>query len=91
MPQAEKVLDSRVLKKTRQQVYMEHLVKWMHKPDFEATWVPESDFVKSGIDLFLVSSAVTWLLFWGGSMVQEHLRVEMPLTNFDFWDPHVVM
>lgn len=59
MPQAMKVLDSLIFKKTSHRVYMEHLVKWMNKPNSEVTWVPESDFVKTGIDLSLLSHAVT--------------------------------
>lgn len=36
-PQVEKILDSRVKKKTRHKLYMEHLVKWRHQPKLEAT------------------------------------------------------
>ncbi|GLJ45038.1 hypothetical protein SUGI_0947910 [Cryptomeria japonica] len=42
MPQAEKVLDSRILKKIGHTAYMEHLVKWEHLPESEATWVLEA-------------------------------------------------
>ncbi|GLJ46427.1 hypothetical protein SUGI_0978450 [Cryptomeria japonica] len=32
IPQAEQVLDSKVLKKTRNHTYMEHLIKWKENP-----------------------------------------------------------
>ncbi|GLJ23436.1 hypothetical protein SUGI_0443580 [Cryptomeria japonica] len=59
MPQAEKVLDSRVLKKTRHTTYMEHLIKWKRLPTYKATWVPEANFSKLGIPLSLLPKGVT--------------------------------
>lgn len=48
-PQAEKIMDSRVKKKTRHKIYMEHLVEWRKQLESEVTWIPESDFKKHGI------------------------------------------
>lgn len=55
-PQAEKVLDSRVKKKTRHGIYMEHLVKWKNQPESEATWVAEHEFKKRGISQDLLNT-----------------------------------
>lgn len=58
-PQAKKVLDSRVLKKTRHTTYMEHLVKWQHLPGSKATWVPEVDFSKLRLTSSVLPQGVT--------------------------------
>lgn len=59
IPQAEKVLDSRVYKKTRHQVYMEHRINWKDKPLSEATWVHDSDFSNFGIPSSFIPQGVT--------------------------------
>lgn len=46
----EKILDSRIYKKTRNKDYMEHLVKWHGKEDDDATWIRETEFKRLGID-----------------------------------------
>ena len=56
--EAEKVLESRVKKATRHQVYMEHLIKRRHNLDSEATWVANLDFNKLGIYKDLLSTGV---------------------------------
>lgn len=43
-PQAERILDSRVKKRTRNKTYMEHLVKWENPPESKANWIAEGDF-----------------------------------------------
>ena len=48
-PQAKKILDSKVKKKTRHGIYMEHLIKWKDKLESKATWITKSDFRKRGI------------------------------------------
>lgn len=58
-PIPQQVLDSRIIKKTRDHTYMEHLIKWKDKPVSEATWIPKSDFLKAGIPLSLLSKGVT--------------------------------
>lgn len=45
-PKMECILDSRTTKKTRNQTYFEHLVKWQGLPDSEATWMLEEDIKK---------------------------------------------
>ena len=54
----ERVLESRVKKATRHQVYMEHLIKRRHNLDSEATWVANLDFNKLGIYKDLLSTGV---------------------------------
>ena len=41
-PQFEKILDSRVMKSTRNKIYKEHFVKWMDKG--WATWISKGYF-----------------------------------------------
>ena len=48
-PQVDQILDSRVKKKTRHDIYMEHLIKWRNQTESEATWIAESEFKKKGI------------------------------------------
>ena len=45
-PQAKKILDSKVKKKTTHYIYMEHLITWKDKPESEATWIAKSEFKK---------------------------------------------
>ena len=54
----EKVLESRVKKTTRHQVYMEHLIKWKDQLESKATWVEEGHFKKFGIDPTLLDPKV---------------------------------
>ena len=44
----EKILDTRVLKKTRGQEYYEYLIKWKNQPLEDATWVTAALIQKSG-------------------------------------------
>jgi hypothetical protein len=44
----ERILDTRVLKKTRGQEYYEYLVKWKDHPVEYATWVTVALIQKSG-------------------------------------------
>jgi hypothetical protein len=44
----ERILDTRVLKKTRGQEYYEYLVKWKDHPLEDATWVTIALIQKSG-------------------------------------------
>ena len=37
----DKVLDSRVYKKTRKKDYLDHLIKWVGKNDVDPTWVKD--------------------------------------------------
>lgn len=46
--QEEKIMDSRVYKKTRKKEYREHLVKWKGKTDADAVWIKETNFKKLG-------------------------------------------
>ena len=45
-PQAKRVLDSRVKKKTRHDIFMEHLIKWKDQLEYKAAWIVESEFKK---------------------------------------------
>lgn len=58
-PIAEEILESRVMKSNRHQVYMEHLVKWAGQPMSEATWVEERKFKNLGIDPALLTPLIT--------------------------------
>lgn len=58
-PNVEKVMSSRITKKTRCQIYWEHLTKWQGMDDVEATWVCEIEFKKLGIDQNLIPKEVT--------------------------------
>lgn len=62
--QVEKVLGSRVAKKTRHKACMEHLIKWKNMSDAEATWVFEIDFKKMDIDLVILFLDVTFYVFF---------------------------
>ena len=44
----EKILDTRVLKKTRRHEYYEYLIKWQNQPVEDATWMTEADIQKHG-------------------------------------------
>lgn len=59
IPQAEQVLDSRILKKIRNHTYMRHLIKWKDKPISKATWIPKADFQKFDISSSLLPQGVT--------------------------------
>lgn len=58
-PIAEEILETRVKKSTRHQVYMEHLVKSADQLVSEATWVEERKFKKLGIHPALTSSPIS--------------------------------
>ena len=55
---AEKVLESRIYKKTRTSTYWEHLVKWHGKDDVEKTWIKELDFKKLDIESIFLNPMV---------------------------------
>lgn len=46
-----KILDTKVVKKTRNQVYKQYLVKWHGLPEVDATWLDEHDIMKFGCRL----------------------------------------
>ena len=58
-PQAERILNSSVKKKTRHDQYIGHLIKWEHLLEEKATWVFRSKFENLGIDITLLSPVVT--------------------------------
>lgn len=53
-PRVEQILDSRVKKQMRHDVYIKLLIKWHNLPEVEATLVVESDFKRVGIDVALL-------------------------------------
>jgi hypothetical protein len=44
----EKILDTRVLKKTRRHEYYEYLIKWKNQPVEDATWMTEAVIQENG-------------------------------------------
>ena len=60
-PQAEMILNSKVKKKIRHKIYMEHHVKWKYLPTAEATWVAKTYFKKLGISMDLLPVDPTFL------------------------------
>ncbi|XP_057853100.2 uncharacterized protein LOC131063302 [Cryptomeria japonica] len=47
----EKIIDEKVLKKTKNKEYKQYLVKWVGQPIEEAIWMDESDILKHGSSL----------------------------------------
>ncbi|XP_059066104.1 uncharacterized protein LOC131857479 [Cryptomeria japonica] len=46
--QIECILDTRVTKQTRRHTYYDYLVKWLNKPQEDATWLSRADIEKAG-------------------------------------------
>jgi hypothetical protein len=46
--QMEKILDQKIVKKTRKQDYYEYLVKWKDLPTEDATWMTVAEIQKHG-------------------------------------------
>jgi hypothetical protein len=44
----EKILDQRIVRKTRRKIYFEYLVKWKDHPTKDVSWVTEDDIQKHG-------------------------------------------
>ena len=63
--EAQKVLEFRVKKATKHQLYMACLIKWRHKKNLEATWIAKEDFKNVGISKEILSIGVTWFFFVG--------------------------
>jgi len=44
----EKILDKKIVKKTRRQDYYEYLAKWKEIPDEDVTWMSAAEIQKHG-------------------------------------------
>lgn len=56
--QANKILDTRVYKRTRTKEYKEHLIQRHGQPERDAVWIKEAKFNKLGFDLNLLNPRV---------------------------------
>ena len=70
--QLEKILDTKVLKKTSKGVYKDYLVKWVGLLEVESPLMIELDIIKHGKTISNLTTHETWVLLYPKSMVQEH-------------------
>lgn len=47
----EKIIDERIIKKTRNKEYKKYLVKWVGEPIEEVVWMDEAEILKHGTSL----------------------------------------
>ncbi|XP_057851724.1 uncharacterized protein LOC131061888 [Cryptomeria japonica] len=59
MLEIESILDKRVIKHTRREVYYEYLVKWKHQPMEEATWMTKESIEKVGFQFESIATQGT--------------------------------
>jgi len=60
-PQIEKILDQRIVKKSRRKTYFEYLVKWKDHPMEDVSWITEVDIQKHGKAVWELMDRSPWI------------------------------